>query len=1846
MILTVFAGKLVSQDGSENWLTPGGIFDVLYDNQGNQYQLTNLSLTASHPLGGNNSVNSAPNNTCSAGYFNIYFAANSVFDGAGATPTNMRAIVCQVFTDLTGLISSPLSPLANTGPKVNIFCGNTTNTTVSGPPGEGSPFYCFPAMPTNTNQGIADNQIYKMISSGSNPYSNLPTGLFYNGGNFYHGFINANPSYTANFSLNTGILNINSTDYDFYTIMLHEVMHALGFITLISSTGLSQFGQFHNYYSRYDTYLQNSGGTPLLTSTTAPCTSSNLYFQGSVSDIHPGTCPSTVVSCNSAAKYVSTNVNVKVFTPDCYLLGSSLSHFNDVCSTPASFTPASSCTAVASPSNSGLYFLMSYAVGSGSCFVKRYPKAEERFVLCDIGYSVNTTYTSTALLSGTLTSHSYGGSSCPGSNIWGVNDGISGSVYTYTTTGNTFTVPISTIIANDASATTTISCLEVVYSNATLVPGPTNLTLTATAGSGLVILKYLPVNSGGSFGNATYIFVYFIPSSCNPPSACNMVQNSGFENLAAGLACGEQLGPNGVPPGFMSQLSCWDNYQPNPDLYTRGCTTGTLFNLGNNTRGTIPPIDSYNGFPNDRVVGILQIPNGANEVLKNNLSSPLIPGNSYQISFLVKNYSGIYYATSTSSVTVNPNVSPIVLSFASYSTFAFVGGGFPSGLSPLISFTIPANTSTNNVWTSVTSTFVCPSTPNAQQYALMIGMHPANTALLTGSTSAYCFLDEVFISPVPTESFSIPTATACGYTSYTNLAQYASTTGTFTGTGVTFTAGQFHFNSPQILNTGTYPVAFTYSANGCLTTLWQNITVSPSFTVTPLISGTTCINFPSSITLNGVSGSNPSTFTWQPGNLIGSLVTVTPTIFTTYTVYASDVNNCTVTNTLSVPFVTNCCEPAFNTETISVVSASLTTISGPIAIINNPTVQSGAILDLTGKIVFPANASITINAGGTLRIKEAHLKSCGSGLWHGIIVNNNGRIICAKEPPATVDNLIEDAIIAIDITSHSTSSVSTILELNNTTFNKNHISLNIANFQTTLNTNPFIIDNCVFTCRDFSSAISNTTWPQVTTNTFNTSNLRTAVNSTTGLVAPYLAQTPFIITNLKAPYTGMNSHIAIQLENIGVTSATAMYGIQIGDNSSASGFNLFDAHDVDILAINSNIKTINSVHQNTQAHSITLSQLTNNPIVPAAAVLHFITGNLNANLNMTPASPLLRNAFWNCYRGIYGNKTYRFNIENAIFRSTQSTNLITGINWGNTGILMASNRVQYYIKSNEFTNIANCINIPLVAGTYTSLSTCSICVGGYGIYAANIAIVQNTFSAGSASTNYVDKAISITCPNQTPWWIAPDYTATPLPEIGTMIVNNVFDKVYRGAYVQGHTGFRGYAYNNNVSLIQDNAFGLAQHGIDFSNNLSAGNNWYQYRIFNNNLGGVGTNSTSNSLASLVYCNYNIGFGSPSVTCNNTRDSYNGFVFSGLNTPTPSIPGTRWFGNDMENLYTGMLLTYTGVIGPQGYSTQAIGNRWNGTWPGGGSSHGIYTFQSTVTASPLWVVATGTPNSPPNPFGNPNGFSYAAGSISVTSIYSLFECIEPSDIAVIDPIDVEYEDEEMAYIANTTLYRYLHLNDSLRTDGSDLQTFYEDQEGSTIDKLMQVEQHLFFGEYEDARTILSVITPDTDVEQNYFNFYSLYSNYEEAEATEVNFSSEDSTELYEIAILCPEVSGACVHQARALYNAIYKLSVNFPECGEVGARSVSISTNTNFQKLSNIDIFPNPSTGQISILFKSNNEIITLIITDLTGRILKRHQMLSTELPTTLSLDLLNGVYLASFTNSKNETVTKILLISR
>lgn len=1786
-------------------MSPNGIFDTLYDAEGNKFALQNLALESPKKYNGDNIVNAPPTASCQAGIFIAYFDPGSCFT---QTPA-LQTVACELLNNFSGLVGST----TGTG-SIKIFF---TDLPVTSPAlATGTSLFLFPFLPANPNQGVIQSVLQKAIISGVDPYSFIPANVFANGSGFYHAIINVKS--TVNWNTNLSTTTIGSGQYDLYSALVHEMLHLLGFTSLITANGSSALT---GCYSPYDKFLHDAAGNPLLTNSSTVCTSpyDNLVYTAAATAINPGACTnaSTTVNlttCSVAAQYSSTNVNVKVYTPNCFEDKASLSHFEDMCTTP-SFTPVNQTTCTPSPASPGyndLYFCVSSAGIPGSCYVKRYPQKEERCVLADMGFSLNTTYTSTAVFNGSLSTYTNGVSTysypagCASTpQIIGTNDGIFNGNYTLTTSSNSIVITYSSQVLNNdlPGSGLEVSCLSLIYNNATFTAGVNDFTVNASPGSGLVVLKYYPKNSSGVFGNATYIFVYFLSASCNAVNVCNMVQNGGFENTTNQL-CGDIDGTN--------TAACWDDYLYTPILWT---TNSCYFQLGTVVQGIL--VNTFNQAANN--ANCAQLIYDANplqyqcDAVLNPLGSPLVSANSYELSFWGMNLGAV--PTSTA---VNPANYPTVITVASHPGAAFTATlPYPSGLHVIHEFTINAS----NTWALYTHTFVYGAPNNGN--TLLIGIDPVKTSALgtyTGSMPAYrnFFIDEVSLQPLSAPVFTLPVA--CTVPTYTDLSQFASVAGTFTGTGVTFSGGTYKFNASGTLTPGSYPVSFSYTNGPCTYTTWQNVTI-PGLQTGPCNAG---------YTLTAYGYSNSPTYTWLPGGSNAATFAVTPSVATTYTLIVNTGTICSVTHTVSL---SPCCPSSTTAYGSSILSG---TVTGPVSINQNLTIPSGTTAMLTGEVKIAPDVQITVNGGGYLVLHNAHLYSCGTAMWKGIVVQDGGALA------AGAYNLVEDAKTAIDVSNNTTSTVS-ILQVQETTFNKNYIDIKVDNFQRTLTTYPFIIDNCVFTCRDFT--YTTTSWPTTATSTSLDLRYVSPSTPTTGLASPYPLLGAATAT-LKAPYSTMSSSVAILLNKVGVTTYTSanyngalFKGITIGDQTHAPDFNLFDNHHQFIHMVNSNLFCYNNVFQNTvRTNSQGGSAIYSRIGIPVTYDPYF---NNIINLNTFTNSDVNKaNRFWNCHIGVEANNTFSLNAAWAIFRSTQSTT--AGINnpdkQGFMGIKAITNRyAQYYLYRMEMNNISNPVKVNLVPGPYSDGTNNS-----NGILAGDLLVYNSYFGAAlnntaSIGTNFVNRVVDVQAsvgPNWKFWG-----------GTGIDIDNNAMNRVYNGVHINGVKTTNCFVAGNEIVLKEQAAMPADQRGIALSNCTVT-------TVRNNT---VSAETMTHTTVNLLRSAYN---SAPSIRCNQARTGYRGFVFENAN------PGTFWRGNTMNDLQGGMVLTSSALIGTQGATLNPSDNQWLGSnW--NSTSYGLLTESgSNAGSSILYVKSSGAydPNNA-NLANVPYPFSYAfPGNVVPTT--GTYVCANtsgvgggwdsyPRNIAV--PIeDGEYTPGQF-FTARSGLFRYLQSNSWVRDSVPELADFYDSMSGSEEEALFEVEGLLYEGNFTAARGIMGDIEPDpaNNVALNCKEFYRLYADYLESVYDGAVYSGSDSTDLYDLAHLCPGKEGACIYQARALYELLYPGRVNYLDgCDEEGSRPASGSNDENqrngllLSQINEMILYPNPAKEELFILNPNEEEALSVTIKDMCNRIIFTGIVLIHEHLGKTDLDLVNGIYLVTIVNEKNISVTRKLVVAK
>ena len=1878
LLILIDSFSLLSQDSIQ--ISPNGYFDKIFTRYGDSLHLKDIFIDERFKE--TNSPKAML--LCTSGYFDLYFEVGSGMEGSSPVEIARRNVLCQVFTDISQFIQTP-----NPNVKVNILVKNINpllpgyNSTTNPSPaafnstlGFATGYYVLPSG-NQTISGIVDNEIWKTINSGIDSYTNVASPLVINNGsnqgsNLYHGMVafNFNNS-SVNFNLNLSITNPAGM-YDLYSVVLHEVTHALGFASLINVNGNSKFGPNYKYYSRYDSFLKTQSNQALITNS-GNCSMYNYTFNPA---LNSSILSPTPFSCATNVKFSGT-VNQIAHTPSAFTNASSLSHLEDICHQP-------------NPYSNNEYYAMSNTIGTGPSYMKRFLKQEERKVLCDIGYKVNTSYGNV----NNLSYYNYGGNVCPGLEVVGINDGIittgpNVGVYQYLTSVGAPALIINNIWANDYNATS-FECLEIIVGSGTLSnTSGTSFSFTAQ-NQGLVLLRYIPVSANGTKGNITFVYIYVTPIKCTP-TTCNLLSNGGFENTTT---CG-QIFLSGSNGGNHAESDCWNRFTNAPKFFKRNCTNTNnnyqgIYNLPSSSFNTTI-YDSWNGFPNNTFLSLIGSDVQWNESMQGLLTSPMIPGNTYSISFYAKLANSNIPANTIGKISIG----------GSSSLLSQTSGPIYNLPNSVIQFGNPISIINNNSWQYQTFTFTYNGISNLNNFVII---NSTNFNLSTNIFLTRIFIDDIKIEEVnPSLALTIPN-TLCVNQVISNLSIYAPIQGgVFSGNGVIYNSlnGTYSFN-PTIAGVGNHQITYTYTNSfWCEKVIYDQIQVVNSTLTASISASSTSVCSGQTISLIGTSqGAN--SYTWNPGNLNGSSITpiitsstnftltttnaagcvanesifisvidppiiqltpsttictgqqvnlvatgaqnfnwspnsnlsastgssvvASPTVTTIYTVTGSNFPGCTAnaSTTINVINCTDCSAVSTIAGNLSNATYSNTSIKIP----NNITISGNVTFTNVNVKIMPG-VTITVLPTATLTIIGSHLYGC-QNMWEGIKIQSGGKINIQPYSVASVvqkTSLIEDATIALDFAPILSSQTSAVLQVNNATFNKNATSINIQGYTFDNVASIFNIKNSLFTCRNIYNTTVGT-WPVTT-------NVKVLNGTSNPLDKPYINSTSsgYPLSVMKAPLN-VRSNIGVKLNNIGTTlgSGTLTYNEIVIGSTITSEYNLFDNLNGGIDALNANFKAQNCKFQDPK------------PQIDISSIPTEYGFGINAvcnNQTKYKGQVLNECAFYNLFRSIKIDYFNEFYIINNTFRSQRKISYSDAPNSATI-----PGRYGLYIRTNDFSKIQVINNtlyniergIYIGAGNVPNTAT------------PTIVIEQNTIAASYPSfynaTNSVFDAIQVVNVNSLP------YNAT------VNILSNNLNSVYRGILAQTWSRSQLNVTTNTITL-SDQVNDPEQYGVAFKNIV--GGNYKNTISLNYITGFTGSSSFTNTSGIKIESAVK-----NHLECNNVYNTYYGMHFKG-NTNTTSTKR-----NTMNNNKYGFVLDGAGVmLGDQGAPNAPCDNIWSGTtWSVTNTPNGSFKTlvrdAATAVNSKMYVRSTnlGIPSSfNPNgssSFDNPSlsSMTYSPANLALfvasgpaTSCNSAY--IPEDTTLVLEEVAVQMEtavstmetsslsEEELAK-QKTDVYRSLDANPAVLLESSNLQAFYDSTALSNKGVLLDAEKASNDGDTVLLSQKLNLVAPFDLVEYNYKLFYNLCLNVKNA-----SFSNTDSLELFYLVSACPDVDGSVVYQARALFNAIYACAETF-ESNCVANTAKSMHDNTeDLEEIDLIRVYPNPNNGEFDIYFNQLDEkLVQVSIRDLSGKEIYFAERIVEGNVLKISLNATSGLYYLELTHpiSGNTKKQKIVIL--
>jgi len=493
-------------------------------------------------------------------YLTDQIADNSISDFNN--DANYRNVIAQIFADLEQLIienpaSGVIEPVKIELQSIYSSSGNALASASS--------YYNYNGVVPGT---IVDGEVWKAINSGSND------------SDAWDGFIKVNffHQWYSNFENPTGIYGTNS--YDMYAVLLHEIMHALGFASGIDQNGNPKNG---NAFLTYDTLLHTDTGDNLI----VPSGSSWLFNGTLNTNVITNGCPST-------SEVRLGDNDLFVHTPQTYSSGSSLSHIdldND-CVYPVTD------------------YIMAYAV---SVETPRRPITQEFDILCSLNYNLATQYGNNNVVNfgnpavvttqNNHTSNMVTYASC-NPDVFGFDDFT--NVATQPTIdncqGSVLSILEQDLLSNDVSnlgLTLEVSNLSLNGSLITTFTGtaPNRTFLVSPNTVGNLQLVYKPIDTNGNLGNDTFanIVVTICASlNCVNTSSCNLICNPEFIDPTPGntasynaFSMSYHMNTNGNGP---SELDGWFAFNGSVSYYDFSipcagsqCPSLNYFNLPGST---------------------------------------------------------------------------------------------------------------------------------------------------------------------------------------------------------------------------------------------------------------------------------------------------------------------------------------------------------------------------------------------------------------------------------------------------------------------------------------------------------------------------------------------------------------------------------------------------------------------------------------------------------------------------------------------------------------------------------------------------------------------------------------------------------------------------------------------------------------------------------------------------------------------------------------------------------------------------------------------------------------------------------------------------------------------------------------------------------------------------------------------------------------------------------------------------------------------------------------------------------------------------------------------------------------
>lgn len=1107
-------------------------------------------------------------------------------------------------------------------------------------------------------------------------------------------------------------------------------------------------------------------------------------------------------------------------------------------------------------------------------------------------------------------------------------------------------------------------------------------------------------------------------------------------------------------------------------------------------------------------------------------------------------------------------------------------------------------------------------------YVFLFDVYPAPNPAFVISPNPVCLNSTVCFSL--TGASSNPLASQYfGYfngnmsqTLYNNIANNL-VSPNYSGTLSCNPATSFGLGTFSITNVGAYNSLSGFCFNS-VTHTFQVVPALGAITVSsptvPICSGQAAVLTASAL--------GATSYTWYPGAIVGNSITVNPTISTSYTVVASNINNCTNTAIANVEVVPCCLtgRTVINLSNVNIVAPGASTLvwsslasggnySGNIALPNSTYIIQGAY-NVIGGLTISTPVSIAnshIAFADAISVNQNDVTSIDRSYWHGC--DKNWRGIISKKQLTVTNSVIEDAYKAIDAQAPSTSPIYQGLYVDNTIFNKNTYGmiLNGTNF------NAYRLTGSIFTSRDIPAVNYVYTTGQRWTSLSNFSNAALAAYS----IGYMKGSSILSVLSTDRGQMGINFSYATNI----VSGANPVGYLTAGDVSStpttnASYTNVFDGLRLGIISAGSKNVLYNNYFQN-------INYLSSADFSPTTACF-YNTGNrsvVGSSTNGSAGVPYA-NSFNNSLNGIYGTSNGTLSVTN-----NQFYNLTQYSVWIDNWLQSSTNTTTLAVTNNTFTT---CLYDLYASSNFSINLNFSNNVATYPFqtikpkvtYHAYVLEFANPVTAvyNISFNNAIGKVNGVYCIN----------AYAPAVTNNTLVVRTPIGAGLNAPVWLDHTDQGNIKYNT-LSVSPSNSHGLNTYGI-FTN------------VGNNNL----------------FCENVITGAGSSMKFQGTSPSR--IYRNNLNT------------NPTDLCLYGIQLDNNGYVGPIKYNTACAENIFGDyDYSGGGAD--TYA-QNGSAGSTIDYPGTNSPTNQYCPFVNLNSvFPPATSFTSIPNALAGQAVCSSAQLAALasssplqlsssqnlstgvpvimsNALNFSANNTNAKTIANKSTYemaRKSGINVASIAGGNN---FMNTNAGNNNGNFYKMDSlvHVFAANgntatLNQAKNLNTVVSPTNNIETNQKSFNTIYHTYMSNPSL---ITSANITTLKSLAALCPFTDGTSVYQARALVKR-YDTTQYFNPCEynasatNSGSRFISTDTelNTSNDALST-QVYPNPASTEITV--STDLDGAKLLIFNIVGQMIL-HSELSTLTKVDVS-DLKNGTYIYKIV--KNNIIIKAdkLIISK